>query len=176
MKLHAPITINGKPYPAGSDVPWMMVYPFFLLHMGMFGASGFLLAYAADDVPALFRFLHGGIAILVYVVFYLAIFGRDEVKWMFLNAALGLLGIYAEIRWLLAKFGRDIDDYPWTVHAIPFLYYVLYTFLLRQLVLDLAGARANPERKAWADRLYVALSVTLYVWLLVAGNRAGLPG
>ena len=55
----------------------------------MFGGSGFLLAYASTDVETAFLFLHGGIAILVYLVFYLVIFGWDEVRWMFINAAIG---------------------------------------------------------------------------------------
>ena len=170
MKLHSALTINGKPYPAGTEVPWYTIYPFFLLHMLMFGGSGFLMAYAADDVPTLFLYLHGGIAIVVYVVFYFALFGRDEVKWMFINAALGLLGIRAEIGWILGWFGKGIDDYPWTVHVIPFLYYILYTFLLRQMVLDLAGVRDDPVRKARVEWLYVAASVVIYLAILAASR------
>jgi hypothetical protein len=172
MKLHSALTINGKPYPAGTDVPWYTIYPFFLLHMLMFGGSGFLMAYAADDVPVGFLYLHGGIAILVYVVFYFALFGRDEVRWMFINAGLGLLGIRAEIGWLLGWFGKEIGDYPWVVHVVPFLYYILYTFLLRQLVLDLAGVRDDPARKARVEWLYVALSLAIYLVLLATAPRA----
>jgi len=54
MKLHAPLTINGKTYQAGEDVSWYSVYPFFLLHMLMFGGSGFLMAYSKDGPPAAF--------------------------------------------------------------------------------------------------------------------------
>jgi len=50
--------------------------------MLMFGGSGFLMAYYPSDTPAFFLFLHGGITIAIYTVFYLAIFGRDEVRWM----------------------------------------------------------------------------------------------
>jgi hypothetical protein len=171
MKLHSALTINGKPYPAGSEVPWYAVYPFFLLHMLMFGGSGFLMAYAAGDVPVGFLYLHGGIAITVYLVFYFALFGRDEVEWMFINAGLGLLGIRAEIGWLLGRFGKRIADFPWYVHVIPFLYYILYTFLLRQLVLDLAGAREDEARRRQVDRFYVAGSLALYFVLLLGGSR-----
>lgn len=170
MKLHAPITINGTPYAAGSEVPWTMIYPFFLLHMGMFGGSGFLMAYAARDVPVGFLYMHGGIAILAYVVFYFAMFGRDEVKWMAINAGLGLLGIRAEIGWILGRFGRSVADYPWYVHVVPFTYYILYTFLLRQMVLDATGARDAPERKARVERLYVVLSLAIYLAILVASR------
>jgi hypothetical protein len=165
MKLHSPLTINGKLYPAGSEVAWYMIYPFFLFHMLLFGGSGFLLAYSHQDVG--FLYTHGGIAILVYLVFYYAMFGADEVRWMFINAGLGLLGIRAEIGWLLGWFGKTIGDYPWYVHVIPFLYYILYTFLLRQMVLDATGARENPERRRWVEGLYIAVSLGVYLLLLL---------
>ena len=59
MKLYGGIKINGKDYPKGSEVAWYQIYPFFLLHMLMFGGSGFLMAYASDDIPTAFLFLHG---------------------------------------------------------------------------------------------------------------------
>ncbi len=105
--------------------------------MLVFGTSGFVMAYAKNPPPVAFLFLHGGLAVSVYTAFYLNIFGRDEVKWMFINAGLGLLGIYSQIGWLLSRFGRRISDYPLYVHVIPFLYFVLYTFLLRHAVLDI---------------------------------------
>lgn len=167
MKLHGDITINGKKYRKGQVAPKWFIYPFFLFHMGMFGLSGFFMAYGTDDVELSFLYARGGIAILVYVVFYLAIFGLDEVRWMFTNAALGLLGIWVEIGWILSLFGKSLGDYPMAVHVTPFLYYVLYTFLLRQLVLDVFGARENPTRKRRVEMAYVGLSLLVYggTWL-----------
>lgn len=161
MKLHAPIKINGRSYLAGEDVSWYCVYPFFLLHMLLFGGSGFLMAYAQDGPPAAFLYAHGGIAIFVYTVFYMSIFGLDEVKWMFINAGLGLLGIYTQVDWLLSLFGKDLGSYPLYINVVPFLYYILYTFLLRQALLDLAGAREDEERKHTVENLYVGGSVAL---------------
>ena len=161
MKLHAPLKINGRTYQAGEEVSWYSVYPFFLLHMLMFGGSGFLMAYSQDGPPAAFLYAHGGIAIFVYTVFYMAIFGLDEVKWMFINAGLGLLAIYTQVDWLLSLFGKDLRSYPLHINVVPFLYYVLYTFLLRQALLDLAGAREDEERKRAVDNIYVGGSVAL---------------
>ena len=144
-----------------------VIYVFFGIHMLMFGLSGFLMAYASNRPELTFIYLHGGIAIFVYTIFYLTIFGRDEVKWMLINAALGILGIYAQIGWILGKFGKNIDDYPWYVHVTPFLYYVLYTFLLRQFVLDLTGSRDNAGRKKLVDAAYVLLSLLFYVAILL---------
>ena len=143
------------------------IYPFFGIHMLMFGLSGFFLAYSADGPGLGFVYMHGGIAIAVYMVFYLVIFDRDEVQWMLINAVLGILGIYAQIGWLLSKFGKDIDDYSWKVHVVPFLYYVLYTFLMRQFLLDVTRSRDNPARKKLVDAVYVVGSLLVYGGLLL---------
>ena len=171
MKLRGDLTINGQLYPKGSEVAWYSIYPFFLFHMLVFGGSGFLLAYAGDDVPASFLYLHGGIAILVYTVFYLVIFGWDEVRWMFINAVIGVYGLWCEIGWLLGLFGKQLSDYPWQRHVIPFLYYVLYTFLLRHLVLDLFGAREDAARRRRIEIGYIVVSLLLYTVIYVAGRR-----
>jgi hypothetical protein len=163
MKLQGDITINHKTYPKGTDVPWYMIYPFFLVHMLMFGGSGFFMAYAKSHPPVLFLYLHGGIAITVYTLFYLNIFGRDEVKWMFINAFLGLLGLYSQIGWLLSLFGKRIRDYPFYVHVIPFLYFVLYTFLLRHAVVDITQSREDPKRRKLIENCYIAISVAVYL-------------
>ncbi|HVO48169.1 MAG TPA: hypothetical protein VMT29_17745 [Steroidobacteraceae bacterium] len=163
MRLHGEITINGRTYPEGTDVPWFAIYPFFLIHMLIFGGSGFFMAYGSQRPSVLFLYAHGGIAVTVYTVFYVTIFGLDEVKWMFINAALGLLGIYSQIAWLLSLVGRRARDYPAYVHVIPFLYFVLYTFLLRHAIIDLTGSRDAPARKTVVERTYVAVSVLVYV-------------
>jgi hypothetical protein len=163
MKLQGNISINNQTYAKGTEIPWYKVYPFFLLHMLIFGGSGFLMAYATSRPPVLFLYLHGGFAITVYTVFYLTIFGRDEVKWMFINACLGLLGIYSQMGWLLSFFGKKIGDYPFYVHVIPFLYFVLYTFLLRHAVMDITQSREDPERKKRIENCYIAISVAVYL-------------
>lgn len=167
------------PKPPGAHGPQgireqagMYIYVFFGIHMLMFGLSGFLMAYATDGPPLTFLYMHGGIAITVYTVFYLVIFGPDQVVWMLVNAALGILGIQAQIGWILARFGKGIADYPWQVHVIPFLYYVLYTFLLRQFLLDVTRSRTDPRRKAMVDTAYVVVSLLVYglmLWRLPQG-------
>lgn len=163
MKLHGTISIGSQMYAEGTDIPWYKVYPFFLVHMLMFGVSGFLMAYAFSRPPVFFLYLHGGLAVLVYTMFYLSIFGRDEIKWMFINAALGLIGIYSQIGWLLSLFGKRIGDYPIYIHVIPFLYFVLYTFLIRQAVLDITQSREDCDRQRRVEYVYVAVSVAIYV-------------
>jgi hypothetical protein len=156
--------------PMRDKAGWF-IYPFFGIHMLMFGVSGFLMAYAADGPELMFLYMHGGIAIVVYMLFYLVIFGLDEVRWMLANAALGILGIYSQIGWILERFGKRIDDYPWQVHVVPFLYYVLYTFLLRQFLLDVTHSRDNPHRRRWVNNAYVIVSLLVYgtmLWRLQA--------
>lgn len=152
------------PRKAGA-MPWYFIYPFFMVHMGVFGLSGFFMAYSNDRPEIGFLYVHGGFAIFVYCIFYLAIFGLDKVRWMFINAALGLFGIYAQIDWILSRFGKSASDFPWYVHVIPYLYYVLYTFLLYQFVLHVSGANTHPERRRLVEVLYVAGSLAVYSWL-----------
>lgn len=170
MELQGSITINGKKYEKGQRIAWYTIYPFFLLHMGMFGLSGFYMAYAENAAPLLFLYAHGGFACFVYVLFYVTIFGVDSVRWMFINAALGLFGIYAQIDWILSLFDKQAGDYSAFVHFIPFFYYVLYTFLLHQMVLDLFHGRGDEQRRQRIDLLYIVASVLVYgsFWL----NRA----
>jgi hypothetical protein len=163
LKLRSDITVNGKVHPKGSDAPIWFIYPFFLFHMLMFGLSGFFMAYGAQDVEVFFLFMHGGIAITVYVIFYLTIFGLDEVKWMFINAGLGILGIYGQINWLLSLFDKQLSDYSWIRHPVPFIYYILYTFLLRQLLLDLLKAREDENKKKKVEYGYIGVSILLFI-------------
>lgn len=167
MKARSDITINGKVYKKGSEFAWYMIYPFFLIHMLAFGLSGFFMAYSSHGPDLGFLYLHGGFAIFVYTIFYLAFFGVDEVKWMFINSALGLFGIYAQIDLILALFGKQADDFPPSVHVIPFLYYVLYTFLLYQMILDLSGARDDPGRKRMVEWIYIVASLLIYGFLYI---------
>ena len=161
MELHSDLTVGERLYRRGENVPARFIYPFFLVHMLVFGASGFFLAYGKGASVA-FLYMHGGIAIFVYLVFYLAIFGREEVKWMFINAALGVLGITGEMDWLLSFFGKSLRSYPLYVHVIPFLYYVLYTFLLRQALLQWTGAREDEAKARIVNRGYVFGSLLVY--------------
>jgi hypothetical protein len=163
MKLRGSIKINGRQYSKGDEIPWYAIYPFFLIHMLMFGGSGFFMAYADTRPDLSFLYMHGGLAILVYTIFYLTMFGRDEVKWMFINAALGLLGIYTQIGWILSLFHKDISDYPVQAHLIPFLYFVLYTFLLRQAVLDITRSRENVTRRRYVENGYTIFLTAGYL-------------
>ena len=160
------VKVNGVPLSELGNKGMWFIYPFFGIHMLMFGLSGFLMAYSANGPGLLFLYLHGGIAIFVYLIFYRVIFGVDEVKWMLINAALGVLGIYSQIGWILGRFGKNIDDYPWYQNITPFLYYVLYTFLLRQFLLDLTRSRDNPARRALVNSTYVGVSLLVYGLML----------
>lgn len=167
IKLRTDIEITGRTHRKGTELAWYKIYPFFMVHMLAFGLSGFFMAYTEDGPGLFFLYMHGGFAIFVYTVFYLAIFGLDRVKWMFINSALGLLGIYAQIDWILSRFGKKAGDYPVSVHVIPFLYYVLYTFLLYQVVLEITGAHKDERRKRSVEIFYVLLSLLVYGWLYI---------
>lgn len=167
IKLHKAITVNGKEYPAGSTVPWYMVYPFFIIHMGMFGASGFLMAYGMDEAGG-FLFLHGGIAITVYLAFYYAMFGPEPLRWLLIDSVLGVFGIIAQLSWILAAFDKSMSDYPFERHIIPAIYYVLYTFLLHRAILDFGNGGGDPARAAMLNRFYFVASVLIYGVMLMS--------
>ena len=170
MKLKGRLPVGGTDYRSGDEVRWTTIYPFFFVHMGMFGGSGFFMAYTDKPPPVAFLYAHGGIAISIYLIFYLSIFGREEVKWMFINAALGIFGIYSEMNWIMSLVGKSMSAYPLYVHVIPFLYYVLYTFLLRQAVLDATGARDDEAKRAVVERWYVGGSLAIYMGFHLLGR------
>ena len=89
---------------------------------------------------------------------------------MFTNAGLGLFGIYSEIDWILSWFGKQAVDFPWKVHAIPFLYYILYTFLIRQAFIDISRSRDNPERRKYVETAYVTISFSIYLLIFLTRN------
>ena len=173
MKLRSDMTVNGRLYAKGSDVPWYEIYPFFLLHMLMFGGSGFLMAYGSGHTPVAFLYLHGGFAILIYTVFYLFIFGRDEVEWMFINAALGVLGIYSQIGWLLSLFRQANQRLSLLRARIPFLYFVLLHLPIRHAVMDITNARRPKEKEARRERLHRYFSGGRYDLLLLGKTLTG---
>lgn len=169
MILQSDITINGKPYSKGTYIsPWK-VYPFFLVHMLAFGVSGFAMAYF-QEVSVSFLYMHGGVAIFIYLIFYSAIFGREEVKWMLINAILGIFGLYSEIGILLSFTGKTISNFPWYIHVVPFMYYVLYTFLIRQVVIEITGSRDDERRSKFVNYMYVLVSVIIYSVFYLFGN------
>ena len=168
MKRRHDIKLKGKWHRKGSEISWLKIYPFFLLHLLAFGGSGFAMAYAGEDVPALVLYLFGGFAILIYLILYLAIFGRDEVKWMFINSGLGLFGIYVEINWFLSFFGTTASDYPISIHFDPFLHYILYTYLIRQALLDAFNARENEPRKKIIEQSYIVLFTLFYILVYIS--------
>ena len=163
LKLHTDVSIKGKQYKKGDEISPYPAYIFFAIHMLAFGASGFYMAYSQSGPDLSFVYMHGGFAIIVYTIFYLAMFGVDEVKWMFINAALGILAIYSQIDWLLSYFGKRASDFPWEVHVIPFLYFILYTFLLRQFVVDITGSRDEGNRQRKVELGYILISIAIYL-------------
>ncbi len=150
------------------------IYGFFLFHMFVFGSAGFFMSYGQN--PDLgFNFLFSGFAIFVYIIFYLIFFGLDEIWWLFINSALGILGILAQLDWMLALFGADMTNYPVQAHIIPAIYYVLYTFLLRRAVLHIFRAEEGSRRKRIIEGIYVAGSLLVYIPIL-AFNSGFLTG
>lgn len=157
--------MSGQPYIESPGAQKDFLYPFFLFHMGIFGGISFYQAYFSSEPSFSIIYLFGGFGIYVYIFFYKLIFGREAVRWMFINAGLGIWGIYNELDLLLGFSGRSLGDYSVAWHLVPFTYYVLYTFLLRQAVIDLCGARNDKARRRRVEHAYIAISLLVYTAL-----------
>jgi len=151
--------------PITNRAGWFVIYGFFLVHMLGFGTAGFIMSYSGDVEP-FENFLFSGFAIFVYMIFYLVIFGIDEIGWLFMNSALGILGIFSQLDWLLEFFGRDFYDYPMAAHIVPTIYYILYTFLLRRAILHIFRVEYGTRKKLIVDGLYVGGSLSFYLFSL----------
>ena len=163
MKLAHDLTYNEKFYPAGEDVPWYYVYPFFLVHILFMGSFGFLSVYLLKEPHLLLIYGFNGFAIFIYTGFYNYLFGLDQVRWMFINALLGIVGIYTQLGWLLSLFGKHIGDYPLRYQVGPFLFFIMYTFLLRHAILDLFNAHSNESKRKIVEFGYVTMSLAVSV-------------
>jgi hypothetical protein len=164
MRIHGHITLGKRRFEPGDEVSALDVYPFFFLFLLVPGAGTFALAYGSETPDVGSAYAVGIFIVCFFLVGYLTIFGRDEVKWMLINAALGIFGIFGQISWVMSTFFfKSIDDFPWYVHAMPVLVYVLFTFLVRQALLDLLGGRDNEARARAAATLHVVVSVALTV-------------
>ena len=174
MRIYGSLIVGERLYMPGDEVGWYAVYPFMLFHMAGFGSILYLCAYGGGKPQYEPLFLVGILAVVVYLWFYFTIFGPDEVKWLLINAALSVLGIFSQIAWLMsAVFSKKIDELPWYVHIVPFFMFVLFTFLVRQAFTDLLRARENPVRRRIADILHVVVSVAHQCRISIFGSWRG---
>ncbi len=175
MKIHSGISFGGISYGAGDEVEWHKIYPVFLFHVLVIGSALFYTAYSGKGPPAVFLVLGGISSAAIYTLLYLAVFGFDEIKWMFINAGLGILGIFSQLDFAVSFFGWKLNKYPWYIHIVPFLHYILYTFLVRQMILDILKAREDESKRRKADGIYVLISLVIYSGLyffdIIRGDR-----
>jgi hypothetical protein len=162
------LNIGGRGYAKGEVIPWRFAYEGLMLHMFFFGVAVIFLAYLDPSPSTFFLYMWGAFGATLYIGIYSAMFGADEVKWLFINSGLGILGIATQMDWLLSLIGLGLADFPVYIHVVPFIYYVLYTFLLRQALLDLFRAYERPALQRTVNGGYVVFSIAVYVgswWL-----------
>ena len=143
------------------------VYLFFIAHMSAFGTATFYLTYHSQEGDA-YKF--GAIALITYVPFYLMMFGAEEMLWLVITSLLGLLMIYGWLETLAQPFIpkpgtagdwiiTDFDRFPAGRHILPGAFLVMYMFLLRNMLIDVLGARHDERRSRYVGWLFVAISV-----------------
>lgn len=142
------------------------LYLFFLAHMTGFGALTFYQCYHVQRGDF---WSAGTIALLTYVPFYLLMFGVDELLWLVVTSLLGVLMIYGWLETLALPFipepgavpspiATDFSKLPVSRHILPGAFLVMYEFMLRNLLIDLLGARHDERRARLAGWAFLALS------------------
>lgn len=86
-----------------------------------------------------------GIAICTSV--YYIFFKFDNLKWLFKNTLIGIIGIWFELGLILTLMGKDIYDYPFYCHIIPIWFYAIYISVIRINRIDRANARRDKKQK-----------------------------
>ena len=90
--------------------------------MLIFGSVSFFMTYFSNSESNISAAQFSITPIAVYLFFYLMIFGLEKVTWMFINSALGVFGIYCELKWVLTHSGKNITEFAWSDHVIPSTY------------------------------------------------------
>lgn len=140
------------------------IYLFFLAHMTGFGALTFYRVYHAQG-----GYTFAVIPVVLYVIFYLLFFGADEILWLVITSLLGLLMIYGWLETLALPFipepgtaGEHIitnfGTFPARTHILPGAFLVMYEFTLRNMLIDVLGARFNERRNRLVGWLFIAIS------------------
>ena len=80
---------------------------------------------------------------------------------MFLNALFGLLRKGVQVGWLLSLFDRDSSTCPLSVYVTPFLFFLLYSFLMRRAVLDLINSLDDPARRKTMKKRYIGVTLAV---------------
>lgn len=157
---------------------WTRIWSYTLLYSFFFGILGFCawgsfnLAYGSPDTPwqvHIISNIHGLAFSSGILAFYYVMFGLDEIKWMFINAGIGIFGIYSELTIILKKLDKNIADYSLFAHAMPFTYYVMITFLIYRTVISFSGAEDNPARKKIVEIAYIGISLAIYLFIFNLG-------
>jgi hypothetical protein len=142
-------------------------YIFFLFHSWIFAISWFMIFYTGQ-MP-LFGFLHWWIAIFVYLSLYSAVFWKEEIRNMLIGALIWALQIYSwlELIWssLINEtwYYKTFASMPLYYHIVPGLYFIMYTFLLKNAMIDLIWARNNPERSNIANWTFYIISLLFFL-------------
>ena len=154
--------INRSKISGASPV---LFYLFFLVHMAIFGIGCLYMSYSDGGKSSINALLFSIFPLYVYIKFYLVLFGLDDIRWLFINSALGFFGIFAQLDFILYLFDATVDDYPGYVHIAPFIYFILYTFLIRHALLDLIASRFDKNKQRLIENTYIATSIIFYTFI-----------
>lgn len=162
MKIYRTFDFGDDVFYKGQEVAWYNIYPSMVITFGVWFFVTIGIAYNSEEpIPMVYYF--GGSWAVLFSYFSFCMFGPEALKWLFINIALGSIGVFVQIGWYLAYFGKSFSDYPFGIHAIIALLYILGAFLIRNLFIDMVKAREIKSRQKIADNLYIYLVLLIDV-------------
>ncbi len=154
----------------GNNIKWSF-YFFFAIHMLGFGGITVSITYFPEEwtpTPTYGNTLiFGGFALFIYSVFYVVTFKLEDLMSYVRDSLLGLYGVLSTISLLLSFFERSFWDYPLYYHILPTVYYIMYTFLFYQALLDIMRARDNEQKRKHATKVFTYGSLIIYTILFL---------
>ena len=169
MKLKTDISIGSNTYSKGSYLHWSKVYGFFTVIIALHFWLVFDITYIQQDIVLGFTLCFGIFLPVLYLLAYRSIFGLAEIRWLIVNSIIGIIGVLAELDWVLSYFyDKSLSDFNVFFHIIPCVHYIMFTFVLRQAVIDSFHARYNLKRREYVNLGFTLISTILYVALYFA--------
>ncbi|EKE29455.1 MAG: hypothetical protein ACD_2C00172G0003 [uncultured bacterium (gcode 4)] len=142
-------------------------YPILVPHVLIFGFTWFMLFYSHQR-PAM-GFLIWLITTISYLIVYVQLFGKEQIRDMLIGGLIWVIQVYGWLEILAAKAidwtkeFKTFDSMPMYYHLIPATYFIMWTFLVKNVIIDLIWARNNPEKMNLTYKLFYAISLLIFI-------------
>lgn len=129
-----------KPLSEQSRWDQIVTFLFFLIHTLWFAAWTFVITYEWRWDSLSGSFMFWWFAVFVYLIFYVKILPKETLKSLFIWYILWLLQTYAWLEVIVPVFMnhsvyKSFSDIPLYYHIIPSIFFIMLTFLLKNLII-----------------------------------------